>query len=139
MVCRRCGISRHTLRKWLRRYEKSGIDGLHDKSRKPLLSPNKIVTIEQEHLILEFRKKRKIGARRIQNELIRNHQIPLSLSTIHKILARHNVKPLLRQRRKQQYKRYERPIPGDRVQLDTCIATRSRVIIDCSTKVLIFA
>lgn len=45
LVCRRCGISRPTLRKWLRRYEESGIDGLHDKSRKPLRSPNKKVTI----------------------------------------------------------------------------------------------
>ena len=120
LVCRRCGISRPTLRKWLRRYEKSGIDGLYDKSRKPFRSPNKKVTVEQEQLILEFGKKRRLGACRIQNELIRNHQLSLSLSTIHKILTRHNVKPLKRQRRKQQYKRYERPIPGDRAQLDTC-------------------
>ena len=120
LVCRRCGISRPTLRKWLRRYRESGIDGLHDKSKKPHRSPNKKVTEEHETLILDLRKKRKLGARRIQNELIRNHDLSFSLATIHKILTRHNVKSLKRQRRKHQYKRYQRPIPGDRVQLDTC-------------------
>jgi transposase InsO family protein len=120
LVCRRCGISRPTLRKWLRRYEESGIDGLYNKSTRPLRSPNKKVTDEQERLILDLRRKRKLGARRIRNDLIRNHQLSFSLATIHKILTRYNVKPLKRTRRKQQYKRYERPIPGDRVQLDTC-------------------
>jgi transposase InsO family protein len=119
LVCRRFGISRPTLRKWLRRYEQSGLDGLHGKSKKPHRSPNRKVTQKQEDLILNLRKKRKLGARRIQNELIRNHNFSLSLATIHKILARHNVKPLKRKWRKKQYKRYQRPIPGDRVQLDT--------------------
>ena len=119
LVCRRCGISRPTLRKWLRRYEESGFDGLHDKSKKPHQSPNRKVAKKHETLILDLRKNRKLGARRIQNELIRNRQLSFSLATIHKILTRHNVQPLKRKRRKQQYKRYQRPIPGDRVQLDT--------------------
>ena len=41
LVCRRCGISRPTLRKWLRRYEQSGLDGLNDKSKKPHHSEKK--------------------------------------------------------------------------------------------------
>lgn len=93
---------------------------MHDRSRKPHRSPNKKVTKAHETLMLNLRKKRKLGARRIQNELIRNHELSFSLATIHKVLTRHNVKPLKRKRRKQQYKRYQRPIPGDRVQLDTC-------------------
>jgi len=120
LVCSRCGISRPTLRKWLRRYKETGIDGLHNRSKKPHRSPNKKVTKENETLILDLRKKRKVGARRIQNELIRNHELSFSLATIHKILTRHNVKPLKRKRRKQQYKRYQRSIPGNRVQLGTC-------------------
>lgn len=35
IVCRRCGIFRPTLRKWLRRYETDGIDGLKELSRAP--------------------------------------------------------------------------------------------------------
>lgn len=48
----------------------------------------------------------------------RLHEIQLSTATIHKVLRRHNVKPLKRFKRKQRYKRYERPVPGDRVQMD---------------------
>ena len=77
------------------------------------------MTKQNEALILEFRRKRKLGARRIQNELIRNYALSFSLATIHKILTRYNVKPLKRKRQKHQYKRYQRPIPGDRLQLDT--------------------
>ena len=120
IACRRCGISRPTLRKWYKRYLELGLDGLQDKSKKPHKSPNNKVTKEHERIILKYRKKRKLGARRIQNELIRNHNFSLSLATIHKVLKKHSVKPLKRKRLKHQCKRYERPIPGDRVQLDTC-------------------
>jgi transposase-like protein len=34
-VCRRCGISRPTLRKWWRRYQADGVAGLKDESRRP--------------------------------------------------------------------------------------------------------
>ena len=118
-VCRRCGISRPTLRKWYRRYEELGIDGLKDQSKRPDNSPNLKVTEELQALILNIRKKRKLGARRIQNELKRLHQISLSLATIHKVLNRNNVKPILLRRAKNGVKSYSRPIPGDRVQMDT--------------------
>ena len=118
LVCRRCGISRPTLRKWIRRYRESGVDGLISQSRKPKNSPNSKVVEEIEGLVLDIRKKRKLGARRIQNELQRLHDLRLSLATIHKILTRHQVKPLVHLRRKTEYKRYQRPIPGERVQMD---------------------
>ena len=34
-VCRRCGISRPTLRKWSRRFKELGIEGLRSRSRRP--------------------------------------------------------------------------------------------------------
>ncbi len=40
-VCRNCGISRPTLRKWFRRYQEFGVDGLKDQSRKPNHLPNR--------------------------------------------------------------------------------------------------
>lgn len=136
LVCRRCGISRPTLRKWIKRYKKLGIDGLISRSRKPHHSPQRKVTPDTEATVLELRRDRKLGARRIQNELLRNHQLSLSLATIHKILSRHNVKPLKPYRRKKRFKRYQRPIPGDRVQMDTMkIAPQLyqyTVIDDCS-------
>ena len=35
LVCRRCGISRPTLREWWRRYQAEGIVGLEERSRRP--------------------------------------------------------------------------------------------------------
>jgi transposase InsO family protein len=120
LVCRRCGVSRPTLRKWVRRYEEHGMDGLADRSKKPKTSPRTKVTTDHEELILDLRKKRKLGARRIKNELSRLHNLSFSLATIHKVLTRNAVNPLKRTNRKKKYKRYQRPSPGDRLQLDTC-------------------
>lgn len=121
LVCRRCGISRPTLRKWVKRFKESGPDGLKDRSRCPKTSPNLRVTEQETKWILDFRRTRKLGARRIQNELKRQHNWMVSLATIHKVLTKHNCAPLQRPRRKpKDYIRYSRPVPGDRVQMDTC-------------------
>ena len=44
----------------------------------------------------------------------------MSLATIHKVLSTHQVKPIKKFRRKVDFIRYERPLPGDRIQMDTC-------------------
>ncbi len=99
-------------------------------------SPARKVLAEQEELILQLRRDRGLGARRIQNELRRLHEISLSLATVHRVLVRNEVKPLKRLRRKKRYKRYSRPIPGDRVQMDTCKIARGlyqyTAIDDCT-------
>ncbi len=119
LTCRRCGISRPTLRKWVRRFETHGVDGLKALSRRPLSLPTLKVTSLEEGWILDLRKTRNLGARRIQNELVRMHDYRLSLATIHKILMSNEVKPLGLPKRKRVVKRYSRPVPGDRVQMDT--------------------
>lgn len=119
-VCRHCGISRPTLRKWFKRYQELGIDGLHDLSKKPHTSPNKKIDEQIEQWIIELRTSRNLGARRIQTELVRLHESYLSLASIHKVLTKYQVKPIKKLRRKNKYMRYSRPIPGDRVQIDTC-------------------
>jgi transposase InsO family protein len=119
-VCLRCGVSRPTLRKWWRRYQELGEAGLKSLSRCPKTSPNRKVTEKDEALILDFRHLRNLGARRIQSELKRHHDISLALATIQKVLTKHNVKPVKKYRKKKDFIRYERPIPGDRVQMDTC-------------------
>ncbi len=120
LVCRRCGISRPTLRKWWKRYSEQGINGLSSQSKRPLKSPNTKINAELEALILEMRSARNLGARRLQTELMRLHGVSLSLATIHKVLSTHQVKPIKKFRRKADFIRYERPLPGDRIQMDTC-------------------
>ena len=43
VVCLKWGISRPTLRKWLKRYEEGGVAGLLERSRAPINSPNRKV------------------------------------------------------------------------------------------------
>lgn len=119
LVCRRCGISRPTLRKWFSRYQEYGEDGLNELSRKPHNSPNVKATESIKELIKALRA-RNLGARRIQSELLRQHEHKLSLATIHNVLKKLNVKPLIKTKRYKQFKRYQKEIPGDRIQLDTC-------------------
>lgn len=119
-VCRHCGISRPTLRKWCRRYKSKGIDGLIDQSKKPNSSPYQKRNKKIDEQIIGLRNIRNLGARRIQSELLRLHEIKLSLATIHKVLIGHHANPIKKLRRKKQYIRYARAIPGDRIQIDTC-------------------
>jgi transposase InsO family protein len=124
IVCRRCGISRPTLRKWLRRYQTGGIEALSDYSRKPKHSPSQKVFSQQESLILAMRKERQLGVRRIQNELCRLHDLSLSLATIHKVLDRNDAKYLkIKRPYRKQHKRYNCKLPGERVQMDVCKIT----------------
>ena len=121
LVCRRCGIARPTLRKWWRRYQAEGEAGLETRSHRPHRSPGRKVLAEQEALILHLRRERKLGIKRLRNELIRRHGLKLALDTIHKVLVRHGENRLERPRlRRKGTKRYSRPVPGDRVQMDTC-------------------
>ncbi len=106
LVCRRCGISRPTLRKWWRRYQADGENGLQEMSRRPHKTPLPKVTASYEKLLLKFRQQRNLGARRIQAELIRHHNFKLSTKTIEKVLRRNDVRPIRRHQNKQKIHRY---------------------------------
>ncbi len=118
VVCRRCGISRPTLRKWVKRYQQAGEMGLSSMSRRPHNSPNRKVTQADQDHILRMRSENK-GARRIQNELRLYEQTELSLRTIHKVLIAAKVNPLIKLKRSIPPKRYSLLIPGERIQMDT--------------------
>lgn len=120
-VCSHYGISRFTLRKWYKRYELLGVEGLHSLSRKPHTFPFQKLNDISEQQILVLRKERKLGARRIQNELTRLHGISFSTATIHKVLQKHNLGRLnLKRHYRKQVKRYSAKVPGVRIQIDVC-------------------
>jgi transposase InsO family protein len=121
VVCRRCGISRPTLRKWWRRYQAEGEAGLKGHSKRPHRSPQRKVFAREEALILELRRERKLGIKQLAHELHREHGLRLAPDTVRKVLVRHGESQLKRPRLKRKgTKRYTRPVPGDRVQMDTC-------------------
>ena len=108
------------MRKWYKRYNENGLAGLADMSRKPDNSPNKKLNNDLVMRILELRTKRNIGARRIKLELFVENTTKLSLASIHKALKLSNVMPIKKLKRDKKFKRYQRLIAGDRVQIDTC-------------------
>lgn len=120
LTCRRFGISAPTLRKWRKRFEESGEQGLVSQSHRPHRIPETKVTPEIEAIILDLRKNRLLGPKGIRREMLRLHQFSLSTSTIWKTLHRHGISRLRPDKRPTKYKRYNRPVPGDRVQMDTC-------------------
>jgi transposase InsO family protein len=90
-----------------------------------------------DQIILNLRNTRQLGARRIQSELQRNHNISFSLSTIHKTLKLHQIPNLnLKRHYRKQHKRYNCKIPGERIQMDVCKIAKSlhqyTAIDDCT-------
>ena len=120
LTCRRCGISRPTLRKWTSRYQEAGLEGLKSQSRRRKIPQVTTMTPEHEHILLEMRRTRHLGPKGLQRELRRLHGCSYSTATIWKLLFRHGVSVLRQSRKPKKPKRYNRPVPGDRVQLDTC-------------------
>ena len=75
----------------------------------------------QNRLWIGKLRQRRLGARRMQSELLRLHQVALSTATIHKILKLEGHALLKSTRRPRKgYKRYQKDIPGERVQMDVC-------------------
>lgn len=120
LTCRRCGISKATLLKWWRRYQDQGEAGLCSQSRRPHKLRARKVAPEHEALILELRRTRHLGPKGLQRELLRLHQLRFSTRTVWKVLKHHGVSVLRPTNCPRQPKRYTRPVPGDRVQVDTC-------------------
>jgi transposase-like protein len=121
VVCRRCGISRPTWRKWWRRYQVLGVAGLEEESRRPRHSPARKVFDREEELILPLRRDRGLGIKPRRNALICEPASTLALDAIHHVLVRHGESRLTRRWvRPKVPKRYIGPLPGDRVQVDVC-------------------
>lgn len=136
LTCRRCGISRPTLRKWVRRFEAEGEAGLRSKSRRPHKTAESKRTAALTSRVLTLRRERNLGSKRLQAELLRTDGTRLSTATLHRVLADAEVKPLKRPKRPRKPKRYSRPTAGDRVQVDSMKVAKGIVqftaIDDCT-------
>jgi transposase InsO family protein len=116
-AARRCGIARSTLQRWLKRLPQ---EGLADRSRKPYKLARQKVDDETINLILDIRDVYRFGKIRICSHLLQHHQIRISPSTIARVLEKYDRKLLKRYRKPQEFKRYAKDIPGERVQMDVC-------------------
>lgn len=118
-TCRYFGISRTTFYRWYERYQKEGLEGLRDRSHWPFHIPTKPEIIAK---IVYLRQTYHFGPWKIQMYLKRYHNIHVSSSGVWRILKRLNMNCLPYNQRykkhKERWKRYEKPEPGHRIQVD---------------------
>jgi len=114
------GVCRQTMHRWLARYEGDGLEGLGNRSSRPMHCPHQMPP-EVEAMVLEMRRSHAYwGARRIAFELTRKHGEPApSESAVYRCLVRAAViDPMSRRRRRETWKRWERAAPMELWQLD---------------------
>lgn len=120
-VCRRFGISRKSFYKWKRRHSEYGAAGLCDRPRTPRRSP-RATSRDVTRKILYLRQQYHFGPGRIAAYLHRFHQLTIAGSSVHRILKRHGMNRLPANLKHRPYgrrwKRYEKPRPGHRLQID---------------------
>jgi transposase InsO family protein len=121
-VAAEAGISRRCLATWYGRWLADGEDGLHDRSSRPAVSPNR-TNDDVADLVEALRRQTKHGPARLVSDLQRLHGITLAPATVHRILVRRGLSRLrdldaptgaeLRQ-----VVRYEHHAVGDLVHVD---------------------
>ena len=112
-VAEAMGISRRCASKWWHRYLEAGVDGLHDRSSRPLRSPTRVPERVEER-ICRRRRTAKVGPDRLAVAL------EWPASTIYRVLRRHDLHRLdhLDRATATPIRRYERTRPGELVHVD---------------------
>jgi transposase InsO family protein len=118
-VAERYGVSRQSVHAWLVRYRDEGPPGLEDRSHKVRAHPWQIPA-EMEAAVCELRRAhRKWGPKRLVFEMGRRGLGTVTRSTVYRVLIRNRlIEPRSRRRRRQDYTRWERPVPMQLWQLD---------------------
>ena len=118
-TCRYYGISRPCFSKWLRRYEEFGEEGLRDGSSAPLNSP-RVTKPGVASKIIYRRQHHHFGPQKIAMYMDRYHDITISSSGVWRILNKLGMSRLPSSQRykrnKDRWKRYEKQLPGRRIQ-----------------------
>jgi transposase InsO family protein len=124
-TCRYFGISRETYYKWKRDYEARGETALINS--KPCPSNPKLgIPAHIEEKMLYLRKNYYLGQLRISWYLKRYHDIHVSQAGVWHVLKRNGLNKLPQNQRKrsmEQFKRYEKQVPGHRIQVDVKFLT----------------
>jgi transposase len=120
-TCRYYGISRPTFYKWLRQFEEFGEEGLRDRSSRPRTCPHQ-TDGEIVGKIVYLRQYYHFGPAKISMYLARYHEVMVSRSRVWRILKRLEMNRLpssqRNKRHERRWKRYEKQLPGHRVQVD---------------------
>ncbi len=124
-TCRYFGISRETFYQWRRAYTKKGDMGLVNSKPCPA-NPSLRVPQNIEEKILHLRKNYHFGPQRIAWSLERYFDMKVSSHGVYQVLKRNGVNRLPKNQRKRSvkdFKRYEKQVPGHRIQIDVKFLT----------------
>ena len=119
-VAEKVGVSRQKLHTWLARYEAGGLEGLMDRSHRPVSCPHQMPAVV-EAALLELRRSRPYwGPRRLVFELAGRGVRPVvSESAAYRALVRAAmIDPALRDKRSRKWKRWERGAAMELWQMD---------------------
>jgi transposase InsO family protein len=116
-LCREFEISRPTGRLWVQRYRAGGVEGIAEKSRRPQRSPTQTASGLEQRVVELRGQYPDWGARKLQRVLAEKQDVRLTVSTIHRILLRHD---LVRDedRHPAATRRFERSAPNELWQMD---------------------
>jgi transposase InsO family protein len=119
-VARRYGVVRQTVHTWLRRYAEDGLGALADRSPRPASCPHQMPAVTEARIVGMRREHPGWGPSRIVWELERAGVVPLpGRSAVYRALVRHGlVEARKRRRRREDYRRWERPRAMDLWQMD---------------------
>jgi transposase len=119
-VARRYEVSRQTVHEWLRKYAAHGIQGLVDRSSRPLSCPHQMDPAVEARIVEMRRVHPGWGPRTIVFWLEREEVTPLpGRTSVERCLIRHGlVIPQARRRKRSDYKRWERARPMELWQMD---------------------
>jgi transposase InsO family protein len=115
-LCEEFGISRPTGYLWLRRYQRQGVPGIAERSRKPQRSPGRTDAALEQCVIQARLRYPDWGARKLRVVLSREG-IELARNTIHRILLRHDLVKHADQH-PPALQRFERQQPNELWQMD---------------------
>ena len=111
-TCRHFGISRQAFYRWKRRFNAHGAAGLADRSSRPVRSP-RATKPEVISKILYLRQTYHFGPGKIADYLRRFHELSLAVSSVHRILERHDMNRLPGSQKHRshakRWQRYEKP------------------------------
>jgi transposase InsO family protein len=119
-VASKVGVSRQTLHSWLARYEAEGLEGLVDRSHRPVRCPHQM-SASVEAALLELRRSRPYwGPRRLVFELAKRgvYSVPSQSAAYRALVRAGMIDPSLRDRRSRKWKRWERGAPMELWQMD---------------------
>lgn len=124
-VCRAEGVSRAVFYKYVERVRDEGLDGLQERSRRPLVSPHQ-TSLDVEDMVVRLRKELSDagvdhGATTIQWHLGQRGDLARvpSVATVYRILVRRGVVvPAPNKRPKAVFKRFEASAPNEMWQID---------------------